>query len=75
LARVLDGHLPYPAVIVDRHGDLVAANDAFWVLTDGVAAQLREPPVNVPRLLLHPPRHGTTDRQPGPVGLARHSGA
>lgn len=26
LARILDGHLPYPAVIVDRHGDLVAAN-------------------------------------------------
>jgi transcriptional regulator with XRE-family HTH domain len=54
LARVLDGHLPYPAVIVDRHGDLVGANDAFWVLTEGVAAPLRAPPVNVPRLLLHP---------------------
>jgi transcriptional regulator with XRE-family HTH domain len=26
LARVLDGHLPYPAVIVDRRGNLVAAN-------------------------------------------------
>jgi hypothetical protein len=60
LARILDGHLPYPAVIVDRHGDLIAANDAFWVLTDGVAAQLREPPVNVPRLLLHP--HGMAPR-------------
>lgn len=34
LARILQGHLPYPAVIVDRHGDLVSANDAFWVLTD-----------------------------------------
>lgn len=60
LVRILDGHLPYPAVIVDRHGDLVAANDAFWVLTDGVAAQLREPPVNIPRLLLHP--HGMAPR-------------
>jgi transcriptional regulator with XRE-family HTH domain len=60
LARVLDGHLPYPAVVVDRHGDLVAANAAFWVLTDGVAAHLREPPVNVPRLLLHP--HGMAPR-------------
>jgi transcriptional regulator with XRE-family HTH domain len=60
LARVLDGHLPYPAVIVDRHGDLVAANDAFWALTHGVAAQLRKPPVNVPRLLLHP--HGMAPR-------------
>jgi transcriptional regulator with XRE-family HTH domain len=60
LARILDGHLPYPAVIVDRHGDLVAANDAFWVLTDGVGPQLREPPVNLPRLLLHP--HGMAPR-------------
>lgn len=60
LARILDGHLPYPAVIIDRHGDLIAANDAFGVLTDGVAAQLREPPVNVPRLLLHP--HGVAPR-------------
>ena len=60
LARILDGHLPYPAVIVDRHGDLVAANDAFWSLTDGVAAPLREPPVNLPRLLLHP--HGMAPR-------------
>jgi transcriptional regulator with XRE-family HTH domain len=60
LARILDGHLPSPAVIVDRHGDLVAANAAFWVLTDGVAAPLREPPVNVARLLLHP--HGMAPR-------------
>jgi transcriptional regulator with XRE-family HTH domain len=60
LARILQGHLPSPAVVVDRHGDLVAANDAFGVLTDGVAGQLREPPVNVPRLLLHP--HGMAPR-------------
>jgi hypothetical protein len=66
LARVLDGHLPYPAVIVDRHGDLVAANDAFWGLTDGVAAQLREPPVNVPRLLLHPHALGPRWMSPSP---------
>jgi len=60
LQRILRGHLPYPAVITDRHGDLVAANDALWVLTDGVAAKLREPPVNLPRLLLHP--HGMAPR-------------
>src|SRR5262249_56172785 len=29
LERILDGHLPYPAVIVDRHGDLVAAHDGL----------------------------------------------
>jgi hypothetical protein len=54
LRRVLAGHLPYPAVVVDRHGDLVAANDAFAVLAEGVAAELLEPPVNVYRLALHP---------------------
>ncbi|HEX6358536.1 hypothetical protein [Actinophytocola sp.] len=52
--RVLRGHQPYPAIIVDRHGDLVAANEAFAVLTGGVAAFLRTPPVSIPRLLLHP---------------------
>jgi MmyB-like transcription regulator ligand binding domain len=54
LECVLRGHHPYPAVIVDRHGDLVSANDAFWVLTEGVASHLLVPPVNVPRLLLDP---------------------
>jgi transcriptional regulator with XRE-family HTH domain len=54
LEHILAGHLPYPAVIVDRHGDLVAANDAFDVLTEDVAADLLVPPVNVYRLALHP---------------------
>jgi transcriptional regulator with XRE-family HTH domain len=54
LERVLDGHLPFPAVIVDRHGDLVNANAAFWPLTEGVAPGLLAPPLNVARLFLHP---------------------
>jgi len=54
LERILEGHLPYPAVIVDRHGDLVAANDGFAALTGGVAPELLAPPANVPRVLLHP---------------------
>lgn len=33
LERVLRGHLPYPAVIVDRQGDLVSANAGFHLLT------------------------------------------
>lgn len=60
LERVLRGHLPYPAIVVDRHGDLVAANDAFHHLTEGVAEHLLTPPVNVARLLLHP--EGTAPR-------------
>ncbi|HEY2668890.1 MAG TPA: helix-turn-helix transcriptional regulator [Rugosimonospora sp.] len=54
LGHILTGHQPYPAMIVDRYGDLVAANDAFDVLTEGVAAHLLAPPVNVYRLALHP---------------------
>ena len=54
LGHILAGHLPYPAMVVDRHGDLVAANDAFDVLTEGVAAELLTPPLNVYRLALHP---------------------
>ncbi|MGH2741103.1 MAG: helix-turn-helix domain-containing protein [Thermoleophilaceae bacterium] len=54
LERVLDAHQPYPAVLVDRHGDLVSGNAAFRALTEDVAADLIAPPINVPRLLLHP---------------------
>jgi transcriptional regulator with XRE-family HTH domain len=51
---VLEGHEPYPAVVVDRHWELVAANAAIAVLTEGSAGRLLEPPVNVLRLSLHP---------------------
>ena len=54
LERILAGHMPYPAVVVDRYGRLVSANDAFRGLTADAAPELVEPPVSVPRLLLHP---------------------
>jgi transcriptional regulator with XRE-family HTH domain len=54
LERVLRGHLPYPAVIVDRHGDLVSASAGFHAITRGVHPDLLAPPVSVPRVLLHP---------------------
>jgi transcriptional regulator with XRE-family HTH domain len=54
LERILTGHLPYPAVVVDRCGDLVSANAAFHALTDTAAPHLLTAPVSVPRLLLHP---------------------
>ncbi|WP_433058892.1 helix-turn-helix domain-containing protein [Dactylosporangium sp. CS-033363] len=54
LEHVLRGHLPYPAVVVDRHGDLVAANAGFHALTRDAAPALLAPPVSVARLLLHP---------------------
>ncbi len=51
---VIQGHLPYPAIAVDRHWTLVAANDAVPPLLAGVDAALLQPPVNVLRLALHP---------------------
>lgn len=51
---ILKGHMPYPALAVDRHWTMVAANDAVGGLLEGVAAHLLEPPVNVLRLSLHP---------------------
>jgi transcriptional regulator with XRE-family HTH domain len=55
LDRVLDGLAPNPALVIDRHWGLVAANDAvFALLGDAVAPEQLEPPVNVLRLSLHP---------------------
>ena len=54
LDLVLRGHEPYPAVVVDRHWGMVAGNRAVALLTDGVAPELLEPPVNVLRVSLHP---------------------
>lgn len=52
--RVLAGHEPYPALAVDRHWSLVAANRAAATLLAGASPALLAPPVNVLRLSLHP---------------------
>jgi transcriptional regulator with XRE-family HTH domain len=52
--EVVTAHEPYPAIVVDRHWRLLTANSASRALTDGVAAELLEPPVNVLRVCLHP---------------------
>ncbi|TYL54871.1 helix-turn-helix transcriptional regulator [Nocardioides sp. BGMRC 2183] len=54
LEAILAAHEPYPALVVDRHWDLVAANEAAYGLLAGVDAELLEPPVNVLRLSVHP---------------------
>jgi transcriptional regulator with XRE-family HTH domain len=51
---VLKAHEPFPALAVDRHWHMVAANAGVAPLLVGVAAHLLEPPVNVLRLSLHP---------------------
>jgi transcriptional regulator with XRE-family HTH domain len=52
--RFLRAHEPYPAIVIDRYHDLLAANDASQLLLDGVAAGLLEPPANSLRIALHP---------------------
>jgi transcriptional regulator with XRE-family HTH domain len=54
LQQILDGHDPYPAVVVDGAWEMVAANSAVALLTAGVAPELLEPPLNVLRVSLHP---------------------
>jgi transcriptional regulator with XRE-family HTH domain len=54
LERVLEGHLPYPAVLTDRAADLVSANAAFRLLIDGIPEWLSQPRLNLARVLLHP---------------------
>lgn len=51
---VIQGHAPYPALAVDRHWTIVAANDALPRLLVGVEKVLLQPPVNALRVALHP---------------------
>lgn len=50
---VLAGHEPFPALVIDRWFNLIAANSAALRIVNflGVAA---EPPLNLLRLILHP---------------------
>ncbi|MET9930948.1 MULTISPECIES: helix-turn-helix transcriptional regulator [unclassified Streptomyces] len=68
--HVLRGHLPYPALVVDRNGDLIAANSAFDLITEGAAADLVGPGANVYRLALHP--DGLAPRVGNLAEWARH---
>lgn len=54
LEHVLDGHLPYPALLTDRDAQLIAANAAVAALVEGVAPWLLDAPVSLGRVLLHP---------------------
>jgi transcriptional regulator with XRE-family HTH domain len=54
LNLILTGHEPYPAVVVDRGWNLVAANSAMATMAAWVDPALLEPPINVMRVGLHP---------------------
>jgi transcriptional regulator with XRE-family HTH domain len=51
LTHILDAHMPYPAIVIDRYGAIVAANAGLRILADGCAEHLR---ANAYRLALHP---------------------
>ena len=53
--KILAGHEPFPAIVVDRYWNVVSANrPALGILTDGVAPELLASPVNALRVSLHP---------------------
>lgn len=54
LRQVLEGHEPYPAVVVDRFWNLIDANGAAAFFMEGAPPELLEPPLNVLRLSMHP---------------------
>jgi transcriptional regulator with XRE-family HTH domain len=54
VAQVLTGHEPFPAAVVDRWWNLVAASRNVSLFLEGVAPELLEPPANVLRVSLHP---------------------
>lgn len=51
---VLRGHEPYPAVAIDRHWNIVAANRAIAPLIGNASPALLAAPINALRLSLHP---------------------
>lgn len=54
IESLLKAHEPYPALAIDRHWQLVAANTMLAPLIAGAAPHLLATPVNVLRLSLHP---------------------
>lgn len=58
--RIIFCHMPFPALAVDRHWNLIHCNAAVHALIADAAPKLLAPPVNVLRLSLHP--HGLASR-------------
>ncbi|WP_320669400.1 helix-turn-helix domain-containing protein [Patulibacter defluvii] len=55
LDRFLRAHEPFPALVVDGHWNMVAANAGIGIVTAGVAPELlADGPPNALRLALHP---------------------
>jgi transcriptional regulator with XRE-family HTH domain len=70
LDRILAGHMPFPAIVVNRYGDIVTQNAAFPLLVEDVAADLLRKPMNAYRIALHP--KGMAPRIVNFAAWARH---
>ena len=51
---ILRSHEPYPAIAMDRYWNSVLYNRALEPLLSALAPELRQPPINLLRLSLHP---------------------
>jgi hypothetical protein len=67
LERLLRAQEPYPALVADRHWNIVAANRGVDFVVRGVAPELLAPPANALRIALHPTawRHGSATSASG----------
>ena len=54
LDLILNSHQPFPALAIDRHWTLVAANQTAQHFFDGIDSSLLSPQVNVLKVSLHP---------------------
>lgn len=54
LRRLLDAHLPWPALLLDDRWDVIDSNSAVDALLAGCETELLEPPVNAIEVTLHP---------------------
>ncbi|MEJ8279017.1 helix-turn-helix domain-containing protein [Pseudonocardia spirodelae] len=54
LDRLVAAHDPFPALVVDRWGDVLLANRAAGALVADLAPEAAGPPLNVHRACLHP---------------------
>lgn len=52
--RLLDAHVPYPALAVDGHWQMLAHNRMVPLLLQSLPRELTTPPINVLRVTLHP---------------------
>jgi transcriptional regulator with XRE-family HTH domain len=52
--QLLSAHEPFPAIVIDRLWNRIYANDPTNLFVIGIAEELRQEPVNVLRVSLHP---------------------